>query len=119
MVAAELPAPQLQGDRGFSQGQCPGASGRIPAVEPVVPGHGSFRRELVAVDGSKFRAQNSKNNNYNAAKVERHMKYIDKKLEEYFGRVDKLDEEEQAKSRQKHGKRSAGEWRSCWRGAVK
>ena len=54
-----------------------------------------FGRELVAVDGSKFRAQNSKKNNYNAAKVERHMKYIDKKLEEYFEAADKLDEEEQ------------------------
>ena len=64
-----------------------------------------FGRELVAVDGSKFRAQNSnqpspgfgwqRKNNYNAAKVERHMKYIDKKLEEYFEAADKLDEEEQ------------------------
>ena len=54
-----------------------------------------FGRELVAIDGSKFRAQNSKKNNYNAAKVERHIKYIDKKLEEYFEAADKLDEEEQ------------------------
>lgn len=39
--------------------------------------------KLIAGDSSKFRAQNSKKNNYNRAKIERHIDYIDKKLEEY------------------------------------
>ena len=39
--------------------------------------------KLIAGDSSKFRAQNSKKNNYNRAKIERHTEYIDKKLEEY------------------------------------
>ena len=39
--------------------------------------------KLIAGDSSKFRAQNSKKNNYNQKKIDRHVSYIDKKLEEY------------------------------------
>lgn len=43
-----------------------------------------FGRELIAVDGSKFRAQNSKKNNYNAAKIQRQGKAIERsEYEEY------------------------------------
>jgi transposase len=38
---------------------------------------------LVAGDSTKLRAQNSKKNNYNQAKIDRHVAYIDNKLEEY------------------------------------
>lgn len=38
---------------------------------------------LVAGDSTKFRAQNSKKNNYNQKKIDRHVAYIDNKLEEY------------------------------------
>lgn len=38
---------------------------------------------LLAGDSTKFRAQNSKKNNYNQNKVDRHLKYIDNKLESY------------------------------------
>ncbi|MCJ7757165.1 MAG: IS1182 family transposase [Gillisia sp.] len=39
--------------------------------------------KLIAGDSSKFRAQNSKKNNFNQKKIDRHVSYIDKKLEEY------------------------------------
>jgi transposase len=39
--------------------------------------------ELIAGDSTKLRAQNSKKNNYNQAKIDRHVAYIDNKLEEY------------------------------------
>lgn len=39
--------------------------------------------QLVAGDSTKFRAQNSKKNNFNPKKIEQHIAYIDKKLEEY------------------------------------
>jgi hypothetical protein len=39
--------------------------------------------KLIAGDSTKLRAQNSKKNNYNQAKIERHMVYIDNKLAEY------------------------------------
>jgi transposase len=38
---------------------------------------------LIAGDSTKLRAQNSKKNNYNQAKIDRHVEYIDNKLEEY------------------------------------
>jgi hypothetical protein len=39
--------------------------------------------KLVAGDSTKLRAQNSKKNNFNADKIERHISYIDARLEEY------------------------------------
>jgi transposase len=39
--------------------------------------------KLIAGDSTKFRAQNSKKNNFNQAKIDRHIAYIDNKLEEY------------------------------------
>ena len=39
--------------------------------------------KLLAGDSTKLRAQNSKKNNFNAAKIERHISYIDEKLTTY------------------------------------
>jgi transposase len=39
--------------------------------------------KLIAGDSTKLQAQNSRKNNFNAKKIERHIAYIDKKLEEY------------------------------------
>ena len=39
--------------------------------------------KLIAGDSTKLRAQNSKKNNYNQSKIDRHVAYIDNKLEEY------------------------------------
>jgi len=38
---------------------------------------------LVAGDSTKLRAQNSKKNNYNQKKIDRHLEYIENKLDEY------------------------------------
>jgi len=53
-----------------------------------------FGKELVAIDGSKFRACNSKKNNYNAKKLDRHLKYIDEKIDKYMKELDEKDIEE-------------------------
>jgi len=50
-----------------------------------------FGKELVAIDGSKFRACNSKKNNYNLKKLERHLKYLDEKIEKYMQELDHHD----------------------------
>jgi len=47
--------------------------------------------ELIAVDGSKFRAQNSKKNNYNQSKIERHLAYIDAQTEAYLKELEQMD----------------------------
>lgn len=46
---------------------------------------------LVAGDSTKLRAQNSKKNNFNPAKIERHIAYIDARLEEYALALSKED----------------------------
>lgn len=41
--------------------------------------------KLIAGDSTKMRAQNSKKNNFNKKKIDRHIAYIDAKLDEYAG----------------------------------
>lgn len=49
---------------------------------------------LLAGDGTKLRAQNSKKNNYNQKKIDRHIKYIDEKLNEYTAELALADGDE-------------------------
>lgn len=53
-----------------------------------------FGKEVVAVDGSKFRAQNSMKNNFNKKKIDRHLEYIESIQQEY---LDSLDIEDKKK----------------------
>ena len=53
-----------------------------------------FGREVVAVDGSKFRACNSKKNNFNEKSLNRKIKDIEKKIEEYMSETDENDNNE-------------------------
>jgi transposase len=50
--------------------------------------------KVVAVDGTKMRAHNSKKNNYSPKKIERHLKYIEDKTNEYLAELDANDESE-------------------------
>ena len=63
--------------------------------------------KLLAGDSTKLRAQNSKKNNFNEAKVKRHVDYIDGKLSEYFEQLSTADgDKETAKKEiEKHQKR--------------
>lgn len=49
--------------------------------------------KLIAGDSTKLRAQNSKKNNFNEAKIERHLEYIDTKLDEYNKALAEADED--------------------------
>jgi transposase len=51
----------------------------------LVSGH------TVAIDGTKVRAHNSKKNNYNPKKIERHLQYIEEKTNEYIKQLDVND----------------------------
>ena len=53
--------------------------------------------KLIAGDSTKLRAQNSKKNNYNQAKIDRHVAYIDNKLEEYTRALAENDGDNQQK----------------------
>ncbi|MGB3962950.1 MAG: hypothetical protein WBL09_00455, partial [Tepidanaerobacteraceae bacterium] len=48
-----------------------------------------------AVDSSKFRASNSKRNNYNAKKLKRHIRYIEEKIDSYIKQLEKTDADEE------------------------
>jgi transposase len=47
--------------------------------------------KLIAGDSTKLRAQNSKKNNFNQKKINRHIAYIDKKLEEFNKQLSQAD----------------------------
>src|SRR5690606_14531245 len=57
-------------------------------------GEGLFSKDTVATDGAKFRAQNSKKNNYNEKKIHDHLNYIEKQTEHYIKEMDELDAQE-------------------------
>ena len=66
---------------------------------------------IIAGDSVKLRAQNSKKNNYNQDKIERHIDYIDNKLAEHNAALEQADEpqkEEIQKQIEKHQKRKEG-----------
>jgi radical SAM protein with 4Fe4S-binding SPASM domain len=50
--------------------------------------------ETVASDGTKIRAHNSKKNNYNQKKIDRHFKYIEEKTNEYLKQLEENDQQE-------------------------
>lgn len=52
---------------------------------------GLFGGELVAIDGSKFKAVNSKNKNFNEKKLKKKLKDIEEKIEEYLKEIEKND----------------------------
>ena len=53
-----------------------------------------FGGELVAIDGSKFKAQNSKGRNFTQRKLKRQIQGLDQKIDEYLEQLDQADEEE-------------------------
>jgi transposase len=59
---------------------------------------------LIAGDSTKLRAQNSKKNNYNQAKIDRHLAYIDNKIDEYSKALAEQDGDNKAKIEQEINK---------------
>jgi transposase len=54
-------------------------------------GEDAFGKELLTQDGTKIRAQNNKRNNYNDQKLQKHLKYIEGKEEQYIKELEELD----------------------------
>lgn len=53
------------------------------ATVQIARNFGLIGATLIAGDSTKLRAQNSKKNNFNQKKIQRHLDYIDNKLEQY------------------------------------
>ncbi|MEK9144411.1 MAG: IS1182 family transposase [Elusimicrobiota bacterium] len=60
-------------------------------------GENLLGKKTVGIDGSKFRAVNSKKNNYNEKKIKKHLAYIENKAVEYMQELDRVDAEENNK----------------------
>lgn len=55
---------------------------------------GLLGKTTIAVDGSKFKAVNSKKNNYNQKKIDKHRGFIEEKTAKYLQELDELDKQE-------------------------
>lgn len=53
-----------------------------------------FGGELIAIDGSKFKAVNSKHRNFTKKKLRKALEHIDAKIDQYLKELDAVDEEE-------------------------
>src|SRR5210317_879006 len=54
-----------------------------------------FTDAIVAIDGSKFKAVNSKENNYTPKKLQFHIERVEKHIDDYLKQLDDADEEEE------------------------
>ena len=57
---------------------------------------GLLGKTTIGIDGSKFKAVNSKKNNYNQNKIDKHRQFIEDKTAKYLAELDELDKQEAA-----------------------
>ena len=62
---------------------------------------GLYGKELAAVDGSKFKAVNSKDRNFTKDKLKKRLEQIEKKIGEYLEELDQADREEEKSEKEK------------------
>jgi transposase len=55
---------------------------------------GLLGKTTIGIDGSKFKAVNSKKNNYNQKKIDKHQQFIADKTAKYLQELDELDKQE-------------------------
>lgn len=53
-----------------------------------------YAKELIAIDGSKFKAVNAKDKNYTASKLNERLKWIDENITEFMKEMNKCDKED-------------------------
>lgn len=55
---------------------------------------GLLGKTTIGLDGSKFKAVNSRKNNYNQNKIDKHQQFIEDKINKYLQELDELDKQE-------------------------
>jgi hypothetical protein len=60
---------------------------------------GLLGKTAIGIDGSKFKAVNSKKNNYNQKKIDKHRQFIEDKTAKYLQQLDELDQQENKTAR--------------------
>jgi transposase len=71
-----------------------------------------YGKELVAIDGSKFKAVNSKNNNITKNKLAEHIAQLDAKIDEINKEMDNADQKETATEKEKTSQKTTQETRT-------
>jgi len=56
-------------------------------------------KNTIAIDSTKYRAQNSRKNNYNEEKIKRQLAYIDHKVSDYLQEMNDIDQKEKSKAK--------------------
>ena len=51
-------------------------------------------KTTIGIDGSKFKAVNSRKNNYSQKKIDKHRQFIEDKTNKYLQELDELDNQE-------------------------
>jgi len=74
------------------------------ATVDMARNHDLIGAVLIAGDSTKLRAQNSKKNNYNKKKVQRHLEYIDQKIEEHNAEMARADGDAKEKIKERIAK---------------
>jgi len=57
--------------------------------------------DVLALDSTKVRGQNSLKNNFNQKKINRHLEYLEGKIDEYLNQLDQLKEHKKSKPKEK------------------
>jgi transposase len=55
---------------------------------------GLLGKKTIGIDGSKFKAVNSRKNNYNQKKIDKHQQFIEDKAARYLQELDEIDQQE-------------------------
>jgi len=61
----------------------------------MINGFDLYSKELVATDGTKFRANNSRKNNHNPTTLKTKLAHIDKQIQEHLNTIEKNDQQEE------------------------
>ena len=78
----------------FRKNNAPGLKNVFIAFVKVCVDLDLYEKELIAIDGSKFRAVNSKNKNLTKSKLENKLKRIEENLKNYLKELDEHDKED-------------------------
>lgn len=70
-------------DRLFSKRKCGGFQVCIQEICTLVKKTKLIEGDTISIDSFKIFAQNNLKNNFNPQKIDRHIEYIDKKVEKY------------------------------------
>jgi hypothetical protein len=84
----------LQDDRRLSQGQRPGDPLRCRQFVALCRGLNLFTQAIVAIDGSRFKAVNSRDRSFSRGSIERRMEQVEASIERYLSALETADRQE-------------------------